>query len=592
MEAALRISGSGYSTAFFQKTADGANYTINDHFAQQFYSKTAAGGKMHPVSFPVAKGSNTVRIFILGESAAQGTPNPAFGFARILEWMLERRHPEIRFEVINAAMRGINSHIILPIARDCARHQPDLFLCYIGNNEVVGLHAPGPDSTWLNQNLCAIRLVQKLKSTRTGQLLSRTLERQPRISPAQDMAFFRERRLAFDDSKRARVYRFFEANLNEICEVTTRFGAKVLLSTIPVNLKDSPPFASLHRRDLTPEQNSKWERSYAKAVESQQAGQWETALNELQAAAEIDDHFADLHFRLGQVLMAKGDYEKARRHFVLARDRDALQFRADTPVNDVIRRVADQWSARHVQLFDAEQEFFTHEWSDHGIPGSRFFYEHVHLRFEGDYALARAWVAAVESALGERLSKPERNDGNDKLPSREECAARLAFTPWDEFQTELSMVQLSGKPPFLDQLDHAPRQKRAEQALVEKGERLRKDGMTATISIYESALKSHPTDWHLHHNFGLFWFTQGKYEHAAKFLEFEVKQFPHLPANRMALSAALARAGRRDEALGHLREALRLDPEFQPARDAIALIESGKLESPAPAPHPRAPAVR
>ena len=64
----------------------------------------------------------------MGESAAAGTPDPAFGFARILEVMLRRQFPDRRIEVINAAMRGINSHIILPIARECVRLQPDLFI--------------------------------------------------------------------------------------------------------------------------------------------------------------------------------------------------------------------------------------------------------------------------------------------------------------------------------------------------------------------------------------------------------------------------------------------------------------------------------
>jgi hypothetical protein len=85
----------------------------------------------HPVIFPVTKKAGTMRIFVLGESAAAGTPDPSFGFARILEVMLRQRHPGTNFEVINAAMRGINSHIVRRIAKECLQYQPDLLLVYM-----------------------------------------------------------------------------------------------------------------------------------------------------------------------------------------------------------------------------------------------------------------------------------------------------------------------------------------------------------------------------------------------------------------------------------------------------------------------------
>ena len=43
---------------------------------------------------------------------------PAFGFSRILERLLHHRYPDQAFEVINLAMRGINSHMIRRIAME------------------------------------------------------------------------------------------------------------------------------------------------------------------------------------------------------------------------------------------------------------------------------------------------------------------------------------------------------------------------------------------------------------------------------------------------------------------------------------------
>ena len=40
-------------------------------------------------------------------------------------------------------MTAINSHAILPIARECARRDGDLWIIYMGNNEMVGPFGAG-----------------------------------------------------------------------------------------------------------------------------------------------------------------------------------------------------------------------------------------------------------------------------------------------------------------------------------------------------------------------------------------------------------------------------------------------------------------
>ncbi len=80
----------------------------------------------YPLMVPKVKPPDTTRIFVFGESAAYGDPEPEFSMSRILEALLEGRHPDRKFEVINTAMTAINSHVILPIARDCASQQGDV----------------------------------------------------------------------------------------------------------------------------------------------------------------------------------------------------------------------------------------------------------------------------------------------------------------------------------------------------------------------------------------------------------------------------------------------------------------------------------
>jgi hypothetical protein len=89
----------------------------------------------------------------------------------MLNIILGLRHPDKKFEVVNAAMTGINSHVILPLARGCEEAHGDIWVIYMGNNEVVGPFGAG--TVFGNQTtpLPWIRAGLALKATRLGQLL-------------------------------------------------------------------------------------------------------------------------------------------------------------------------------------------------------------------------------------------------------------------------------------------------------------------------------------------------------------------------------------------------------------------------------------
>jgi len=144
LESSLRILGYGYPTDFIIKSqVKGQEIcTDNQRFSWQFFP-TSLARKPNRFNIPVSRPNGTFRIFVLGSSAAMGDPDASFSFSRILKTLLRTRYPATRFEVINAAMTAINSHVILPIARDCATCQPDLFIVYMGNNEVVGPFGSG-----------------------------------------------------------------------------------------------------------------------------------------------------------------------------------------------------------------------------------------------------------------------------------------------------------------------------------------------------------------------------------------------------------------------------------------------------------------
>ncbi len=126
-EAALRVAGYGCATDFFRPGLVGGQkvFMENDRYALRFFPPQLARTP-EPFVMPALKPAGTCRIFVLGESAALGDPEPAYGAGRYLQVLLGERHPSETFEVVNVAMTAINSHAILPIARECARHRGDL----------------------------------------------------------------------------------------------------------------------------------------------------------------------------------------------------------------------------------------------------------------------------------------------------------------------------------------------------------------------------------------------------------------------------------------------------------------------------------
>ena len=110
VELGLRLAGFGHPTAFLLPLRHEGQKTFvqNNQFGWRFFGAQMAR-LPYPVSIPQTKAPGTVRIFVFGESAAFGDPQPRFGLPRMLEAILSLRHPGVRFEVVNAAMTGINS---------------------------------------------------------------------------------------------------------------------------------------------------------------------------------------------------------------------------------------------------------------------------------------------------------------------------------------------------------------------------------------------------------------------------------------------------------------------------------------------------
>jgi tetratricopeptide (TPR) repeat protein len=456
-------------------------------------------------AIPAEKPRGTFRIFVLGESAAMGDPDPAYGFSRYLEVMLRERYPAMKFEVVNTGSVAINSHVLLPIAKGLAKERPDLFIIYSGNNEVVGPYGPGTALTSSGMSLPVIHASMFVRSTRIGQLLTK-LGTQKREWGGMEM--FLDKQIAARSPLMQHVYENFESNLRETIAIAGNSGARVIVATVATNLKDCAPFASLHRKDLGEDALRSWTALMQQGTDLENGRSYAEALKTYLSAAQIDDQYAELEFRIARCRWRLGDYGAAGVHFSRARDLDTLRFRADSKINDINRRVAS--SSPGAELVDADQ-IFARE-SPNGIVGSELVYEHVHLTPEGNYLLARAMFLQIASKMAtatETGQAPSLQEGSVPagVPSQAECEQRLAFTPHDRLRIIREMLQRLQKPPFTSQLNHSDQVLRLTIKADSSDE-----SPDQTAAEYRWAIGKEPDDRILHYNFGLFLFD---YDRAA-----------------------------------------------------------------------------
>ena len=280
VEVALRVCGVGTSTDTAILCTDRGHpaYCDNPHFATPFFPPGMSRAP-RPFMIPGTKEPGTYRIFVLGESVAFGDPDPTYGFGRYLEMMLRERYPSTKFEIINTGITAINSHALLPMVRDLVQYQPDLFIIYAGNTEVVGPFGPGTVLTPWDLSLPAIRARIFLNSTRVGQLVAKVTSESQKNTPGwRGMEMFLDRQVRADSPQMKPVYENFATNLHDIVAVARRSGAQVVISTAAANLRDCAPFASLHREGIRENELHSWEQLVQRGADFERAGSYAEAL--------------------------------------------------------------------------------------------------------------------------------------------------------------------------------------------------------------------------------------------------------------------------------------------------------------------------
>jgi len=572
IEWALRLAGYGYPTSFYlPATVRGqAVFIENQKFGWRFFPREAARTPRRTV-MAADKPAETIRIFVLGESAALGDPEPDFGFGRILEVLLRDRFPGARFEAVNAAMTAINSHAIVSIADDCARHAGDFWLVYMGNNEVVGPYGAGTVFGPQTPPLAVLRANLWLKSTRIGQVLEAVQRWWRRGDQANrswgGMEMFVDHQVRNDDPRLARVYHHFEKNLSDIIRLGRRSGARVLVSTVVGNVKDCAPFGSLSRPGLSENPTKQSQELLRQGLTFEEAGKHAEALAAYQQGAALDDQSADLAFCVGRSLLALDRTAEGKSWLNRARDLDTLRFRADTHLNEIIIRQATNRVQQGVHLVDSEALLNGH--SPHGISGWEFVSEHVHFNFTGNYRLAVGFADQIAAGLPVKVRDGAKT--NSAWLDETACGRHLAWTLWNQFEVAEVLRKRVELPPFTRQINHREHYVRLESEAKRLGGLLNSNRMREMLDIYTEALARAPEDWVLHFNLAKLHQRNGEHGFAVTEWRKVIERVPHHEEAFYHLGNALSQLGQEAEAMACFEKAIEILPNFHEAYNGLGL---------------------
>ena len=351
LELSLRIFNYGRTYDQWVPAGQG-RLALNPEIAFRYFYNTDRVPSANHNYFDEVKKENSYRVFVMGGSSAAGFPySPNGAFSRYIRKRLELLYPEKQIEVVNIAMSAINSYALRDMIPGVIDKEPDLIIIYAGHNEYYGALGVGSVET-LGDTRFIVNTVIWLNRFKTFELLRDVVKSvstwfsSPVKSDGTLMARMSQRQLIpYRSEKYFSGLNQYEGNLRDMLEMAKDKNVRVILGRLVSNLKDQKPFESIYEGELPP---------------------------------------ADEIFLKAQNDLNSSRFASADSLFRLAKDLDALRWRAPEKINYIIETLGKEFNCTVVQLdsvFNAE--------SISGIVGDDLVTDHLHPNLRGFQIIGR-----------------------------------------------------------------------------------------------------------------------------------------------------------------------------------------------------------
>ncbi len=390
---------------------------LNPDVAGRYFFNTKDLPQSNNDAFDIIKRENAFRIFVMGESSAQGFPfSPNGTFSRYIRDRLDLIYSDEYIEVINLGITATNSYTIRDLIPGVIEQKPDLILIYTGHNEYYGAFGVGSTENignsrklvnfliWLNK-FKSVELIRNVVAA-VMTLFSSDTEQETHHGGTLMARIVKEQLIPFNSESYNIGIEQLEGNFEDILQMTKDAGVPVVIGTLVSNLKDQKPFISVGS-----DSNENADTVYLQARHQLRLGNM---------------HSADSLFRF-------------------VKDLDALRFRAPEEINEIIKRLAEKFN---YSLINADSIFNAN--SPDGIVGNNLIVDHLHPSLSGYLLMGKIYFEAMER----NGFLPD--DGRLQIPGGQQDSVvvhNFAFSRLDSSISNIRLIGLLNDWPFVESPD-------------------------------------------------------------------------------------------------------------------------------------------
>ena len=359
LEIFLRIVNYGYNFDQWVNAGEG-RCVINPDIGRKYFTTGPFNPTTSGDEFDIHKKAGSFRVFVLGGSSAEGFPfSPMGSFARYIRRRLELVYPHTTVEVVNLGMTAVNSYTLLDLLQGVLNQKPDLILIYAGHNEYYGALGVGSVESF-GSSRTIIELMLYLNNFKTTQLVRNSIHWIYSLFSSKNKVFSgtlmsrmaRDKYILLNSKEYNAGLQQFKENLTDMLHMIKDKGVPVILGRLVSNIKDQKPFISVK----TP--------GYQTAD---------------QVYEEAEDELKNNKYTIADSL------------FKLAKDLDALRFRAPEKMNDIIDDLGKEFHDAVIPI----DSIFASESPD-GIVGNNLIVDHLHPNVKGYQLMGKAFYDCME----------------------------------------------------------------------------------------------------------------------------------------------------------------------------------------------------
>lgn len=387
---------------------------LNPDLPYKYFFNIKQAPSVLPDGFDKIKKDNAFRVFVLGGSSAAGWPYvPNASFSRHLKRKLELLYPDNTIEIINCGVSAINSYTLRDFVPGILEQEPDLVLIYAGHNEYYGALGAG-SSVFLGNSRFIVNSFIWLHKFKTTLLIrdfvdwvyslfySDTEIIEQKSDGTLMSRMIGESLIELDSDIYWSGINQFEGNLKDILKLFSDENVPVIIGTLTMNLLDQKPFVSIDTGN--------------------------------HPSAE------DVYEDAGRQLES-GNLEEAQNLFLLAKELDALRFRAPERINTAIRKTANEFNYSVVDI-DSLFKFN----SPNNIVGYNLTVDHLHPNIDGYRIIADSYFNEMQKI---NVLPKGRKIEMDAQKTDSVLIAGFPFTKLDSTLAEFSIIMLTGTYPFV-----------------------------------------------------------------------------------------------------------------------------------------------